>query len=71
MDSMDRAAGWGLGGSRCFGSKGTQPIAGALTWDRAYIELMSPLPGVMGTGRVLDADEASPPGAVDDDEGLD
>ena len=68
---MDRAAGGGLGGSRCFGNKGAQPIAvlpvgplvalaespAPLTWDRAYIELMSPLPGVMGAGRVLDADD--------------
>ena len=30
-----------------------------LTWDRAYIELMSPLP--VGTGRLLDDDEALPP----------
>ncbi len=41
------------------------------TRDRAYIELMSPLPGVMGAGRLLDDDEALPPGAADDDGGLD
>jgi hypothetical protein len=41
------------------------------TWDRAYIELISPLPGVMGAGRLLDDDEALPPGAADDVDGLD
>jgi hypothetical protein len=42
-----------------------------LTWDRVNIELMSPLPEVMGAGRLLDDDEALPPGAADDDDGLD
>jgi hypothetical protein len=32
---------------------------------------MSPLPGVMGAGRLLDDDDALPPGAADDDDGLD
>ena len=36
------------------------------TWDSAYIELMSPLPGVMGAGRLLNDNEALPPGAADD-----
>ena len=31
---------------------------------------MSPLPGVMGAGRILDDDEALPPDAADDDDGL-
>ncbi len=39
----------------------TRGIAGA----RAYIELMSPLPGVMNAGRLLNDDEALPPGAAD------
>jgi hypothetical protein len=29
-----------------------------LTWDKAYIDLMSSLPGVVEAGRLLDDDEA-------------
>ena len=34
--------------------------------DRAYIELMSPLPGVMGAGQLLDDDEALRPTTMTD-----
>jgi len=34
--------------------------------DRAYIELISPLPGVMGAGQLLDDDEALQPTTMTD-----
>ena len=59
-----------LGGSRRFDREDAQIFAGLRGCKRlrlraAYIELMLPLPGVMGDGRLLDDVEALFPGTAD------
>jgi hypothetical protein len=39
--------------------------------DAAYIGLVLSTPGDMRAGRLVDDDDALPPGAADDEEGLD
>ena len=39
--------------------------------DAEYMGLVLPMPGDMGTGRLVDDDDALLPGTADDDDGLD
>ena len=39
--------------------------------DAAYMGLVLPMPGDMSAGRLVDDDDALPPGIADDDDGLD
>ena len=46
-------------------------VPAPLSPDAAYIGLVLPTPGDMRAGRLVDDDDALPPGTANDDDGLD
>ena len=46
-------------------------VDGTLLPDAAYMGLVLSMPGDMSAGRLVDDDDALPPGIADDDDGLD